>query len=453
MPQPIAKDLRKLLAFGSGVGVEIAGADLEVVAARVRPSRIAVLGRLTIPNYAGRPAAEWGAEYSRFLKSLGMSHLSATVLLPRREVIVRQVMLPGVAPKDVENAIRFQLDTLHPYGDDDVSCGWSALPYGAVLVGIVRRTTVDRYYQLFNEAGIPVSSFTFSAAAVHAAIRLNGSLPNGRGSESGRAATVKEHGFIALSRSAGGAVEVYGESPSRPVFSAEFELAPERAAILALSELRLPPDTEPLRLEAVLPKPAINPVTNDLSRNALPYATALAGACPRFAPSANVLPAEHRRFSSRAAFIPTIVLAGLVALAAIGVAVYSSYADRRYLRKLEAEIAVYEPQAQRVQTVDRQMSEVQARTHLLDQFQQQTRRDLDALNELTRLVEPPAWTSSTNLTRDGARISGEAPQASPLMKILDSSPLFEGSTPESIQKSPTGVGEMFQIHTNRRAGK
>jgi Tfp pilus assembly protein PilN len=436
---PISKDVRKLLAFGSGVGVEIAGADLEVVVARVRLSRISVLGRLTIPNYAARPAAEWGAEYSRFLKSLGVSYLSATVLLPRREVIVRQVTLAGVAPKDIESAIRFQLDTLHPYGDDEVSYGWSALPYGAVLVGIVRRSTVDRYHQLFMEAGIPVSSFTFSAAAVHAAIRLNGAASGA--------------GFIALSRSAAGAVEVYGESQSRPVFSAEFDLAPERATILALSELRLPPDTAPLRLEAVLPKPDVNPVTNDLSRNALPYATALAGACPRFAPSANVLPPEHRRFSSRTAWIPTLVLAALVLLAVVGVAVYSSYADRRYLRKLEAEIAQFEPQAQRVATVDRQMTEMQARARVLDQFRQQTRRDLDALNELTRLVEPPAWTSTTSLTHDTARITGEAPQAGPLLKILDSSPLFEGSTPDQIQRSQTGSGEVFQIHMNRRAGK
>jgi Tfp pilus assembly protein PilN len=443
LPIPISKDLRKLLAFGSGVGVEISGADLEVVAARVRPSRISVLGRLTIANFAGRPAAEWGAEYSRFLKSLGASHLSATVLLPRREVIVRQVALPGVAPKDIESAIRFQLDTLHPYGDDEVSCGWSALPYGAVLVGIVRRSTVDRYHQLFTEAGIPVSSFTFSAAAVHAAIRLNGRL---NGAASGA-------GFIALSRSAAGTVEVYGESQSRPVFSAEFDLAPERATVLALSELRLPPDTAPLKLEAVLPKPDVNPVANDLSRNALPYATALAGACPRFAPSANVLPREHRRFSSRTAWIPTLVLAALVLLAAGSVAVYSSYADRKYLRKLEAEIAQFEPQAQRVATVDRQMSEMQARARVLDQFRQQTRRDLDALNELTRLVEPPAWVSSTSLTRDSARIAGEAPQAPPLLKILDSSPLFEGSTPDQIQRSQTGAGEIFMIHMNRRAGK
>jgi hypothetical protein len=110
----IPRDVRKLLAFGAGIGIEIAGADLEVAAARVRPSQIQVAGRLTIHDFSTRPAAEWGAEYQRFQKSLGMADQSATVLLPRREVIVRQVALPGVAPKDTENALRLQLDTLHP---------------------------------------------------------------------------------------------------------------------------------------------------------------------------------------------------------------------------------------------------------------------------------------------------------------------------------------------------
>src|SRR5436305_310845 len=142
---PISRDLRKLLAFGSGVGVEIGPANLEVAAARVRPSRIHVLGRLTIENFAARPAAEWGIEYARFLKSLGIGHLSATVLLPRREVIVRQVSLPGVAPKDIASAIRFQLDSLHPYGEEEVSWGWSLLAPGAVMVGIARRATVERH--------------------------------------------------------------------------------------------------------------------------------------------------------------------------------------------------------------------------------------------------------------------------------------------------------------------
>ena len=205
-------DLRKLLAFGTGVGLEIGPGDLEVAVTRVRPAKIQVLGRLSIADFATRPAAEWGAEYGRFLKACGAERLSATVLLPRRDVIVRQLSLPGVAAKDMESAIRFQLETLHPYSEDEVVWGWSALGYGGVLVGIVLRSTIERYVAMFVEAGVAVRSFTFSAAAVHAAIRLNG------------AAAAYGEGFVALSRTAAGAVEVYGESRAKPVFSAEFEL-------------------------------------------------------------------------------------------------------------------------------------------------------------------------------------------------------------------------------------
>jgi Tfp pilus assembly protein PilN len=441
MPEnSITRDARKLLAFGSGAGIEIGAKDLEVVVARVRLSRVQVLGHLAIENFAETPAAEWGSRYATFLKSVGMSHLTATVLLPRREVIVRQIALPGVASKDVEGAIRFQLDSLHPYGEDEVVWGWSPLSYGAVLVGIVRRTAVDRYHQLFVEAGIAVSSFTFSAAAVHAAVRLNGFAYGS--------------GFVAVSRTETGAVEVYGESPARPVYSAEFSLPAQRAAVVALSELRLPPETAPLQLEEVLPKPDVNPVENDLSRNALPYATALAGACPRFAPSANVLPLEHRRSSSRAMFIPTIALGVLVLAVAGGIALYSKYSERQYLRKLHAEIAELEPKAQRSVAVERQITQLRSRSQLLDRFRNQTRDDLDTLSELTSLVEPPAWTNAVDVARDSVRISGEAPQAAPLPRILDGSPFFEGSTMDSVGKSQGGgLGEVFQIHAAREKRK
>ena len=438
-PKEISKDLRKLLAFGSGIGIEIGATALEVVAARVRPSKIDVLGRLVIENYTGRPAAEWGAEYAAFLKSLGMAHVSATVLLPRREVIVRQLALPGVAAKDVEGAIRFQIDTMHPYGEEDVVWGWSRLAYGAALVGIARREAIERHRAVFTEAGIAVSSFTFSAAAMHSAIRLNGAANGG--------------GFVALGRTATGAVEVYGESQSKPVFTAEFQLSPERATILALAELRLPPDTAPLSMEQVLPKPVLNPVENDIARNALPYATALAGACPRLSPSANVLPPEYRRSNSRAMLVPSLVLGGLLLLVAGGLIGYRTYVDRKYLAELNAEIARVEPLAVRARTVERQVDKARAQTQLLDRFRAQTRLDLDALNELTRIVEPPTWSSMIQLNRDMARITGEAPAAAPLVKILDSSPFFQNSAPDFINRGQSGEGESFQIHASRENGK
>jgi hypothetical protein len=51
-------------------------------------------------QHGQRPAAQWGLEYARFLQEAGASHLAATVLLPRRETIVRQIALPGVAGRD-----------------------------------------------------------------------------------------------------------------------------------------------------------------------------------------------------------------------------------------------------------------------------------------------------------------------------------------------------------------
>ena len=122
-----AVNFKKYLAFGTGIGIEIGERDLLVTMVRVRPSEIQLLGSATISNFRERPAAEWGAEYSRFQKEHGGTHLTATVLLPRREVIVRLLPLPGVAAKDAGPAITFQVDSLHPYGEAEVVYGWSWL--------------------------------------------------------------------------------------------------------------------------------------------------------------------------------------------------------------------------------------------------------------------------------------------------------------------------------------
>ena len=63
-----------------------------------------------------------------FLRKLGMRHVAATVVLPRQDVIVRPLVLPGVSDKDLDSAVRFQMDGLHPYNDDDVYSSWVRLP-------------------------------------------------------------------------------------------------------------------------------------------------------------------------------------------------------------------------------------------------------------------------------------------------------------------------------------
>ena len=69
--------------------------DLDVVLTRVRPSGIDVLATMAIRQFRQRPAAEWGAEYASFLRQNGASHFSATLVLPRHEVIARLILLRG----------------------------------------------------------------------------------------------------------------------------------------------------------------------------------------------------------------------------------------------------------------------------------------------------------------------------------------------------------------------
>ena len=428
--------LRQLAAFGTGAGIQIDGPDLEIAIARVRPTGVQVLARTTIARFRERPAAQWGAEYSALLGRLGTPHLSATVLLPRPEVIVRQITLRGVEAKDLEAAIAFQLDGINPYGDQEVLFGWTPLGEGGVLVGIARRETVDRYLELFTEAGIATGSFTFVAAAIHGAMRLAAPPPRD---------------FVAIGRGAGSAVEVYGESRARPVFSAEFDLPPEKAAAMAAAELRLAPETAPLPLESLLPAPRVNPVENDLARNPLPYAAALASACPRLAPSANLLPPERRESASRGIFIPTAVVAAALLIVLGATLAWPDYEQRQYLKGLDAEIAQLRPQAARAAALNQQIDRTRARARLLDEFRSRTRSDLDAINELSRLFPLPAWASTIELSRDTALIVGEAEQAAPLIKVLDASPLFHNSEFNGISKVQNA--EIFRLHTQRRPRK
>jgi Tfp pilus assembly protein PilN len=438
---PSRIDWKKFIAVGSGIGVEIGAKDLEVTAVRVRPNGIAVLGTTTIRDFAQRPAAEWGKEYTRFLQDTHVAHLAATVLLPRREIIVRQIALPGVEARDLASAIALQIEALHPYGDEPVAYGWSRAGAGGILIGVLRQTVLDRFCSLFAEAGIAVASFTFSASAIYAAHRVPSSSLQADGD-----------GFVALNTTGGGVLEVYGESPSRPVFSAEFDPPADRAVALAISELRLDPALEPVPLDRALPVPRVNPVSNNLALRALPYAAALAGACPWLAPSANLLPVAQRRSNSRVMYVPTIALAALLLLVLAALALHSSWEDRQYLADLDTQIKKVEPRAKRAVQLDRELIRVQNRTRLLDEFRARTKQDLDALDGLTTLLAPPVWTSIVDLAPDAASITGEAEQAAPLLKVLDASPYFQASAFQGpIAKAPGAAGiEQFQIRASRR---
>ncbi len=218
--------------------------------------------------------------------------------------------------------------------------------------------------------------------------------------------------------------------------------------MLALSELRLPPETEPSALTGMLPAPAAVPEDYDVTRNSLVYATAVAGACPWFALTTNLLPAELRKSSSRLIYIPTIVLATLVVIMTVILSAYSSFEDKRYLGRLQTEIQRVQPQAQLAAALDKKILITRNRAQALDNFRKHLKDDMNAINDLSDILAPPAWLNSLMITRDSLSLSGEADHAEALLKLLDSSKQFRRSE-FTLPIGRGANGEAFSIHSAR----
>jgi len=432
--------LDRVLRFGTGFGVAINEQNLEVAIVRARPAGPSLVAATAIRDFRSRPAAEWGAELMAFLAAAKETRLAATVLLPREEVIVRLLHLPGVATKDIPAAIELQIDTLHPYGEAEIAWAWNRASANAaggfVIVGLVRKEILSGYETLFAEAGIPMAAVTFSAAVIHSAIRVWSAAPAS---------------FLFYLTDGRGRTEVYGESEARALYSAEFSCPPERAIAIARGELRLAAEQSARPLREALPA-VVNVLTGTpVDLPVLAYAAALAGSASRSRRFANLLPPERRASHDRVQYLLPAVLGVLLLLSLIAVfVVFPAVEQRRYRNELMAAARALEPSIARVQTIDRRVASDRAKTGVLDDLRRRPRADLDVLNELTRLLPAEIWTNSVEIYPDSVVIAGEAPQAAPLLKVLDSSPLFENSEFAVAVSRTAQQTEQFRIKTMRR---
>jgi Tfp pilus assembly protein PilN len=434
----------KWLTYGTGIGVEIAGEDLRVLAAKVRPGGITVLETLVIERIKERQAVDWGAEYSSFLRKLGSSHLAATVVLPRHEVIIRQLALPGVKDEDLASAIGYQIDGLHPYPEDEVICDWARAGRSHYIVcGIARRETIEKYSNLFAEAGIQVKSFTSTAAVFYSALRVYEDKP--------------PQDFLALQyRNGGSELEAYGESVASAAFSNLFETPSEaiasRTVALALAELRLPAETEVVSFERALPPPSEVSVEISMESFAIPYAAALQSAVGRYGMDINLLPASQRKKDSKLVYIPTFILGTVLTGLVLAILFYDKIEERRYMASIQEEIAAVRPDAIKSDDFDKSAANARTRIELLDKYRRRGPQDLDVLNELTRILAPPVWVSSLDVNRGNVFVSGEADSATPLLKAIDQSPLFMNSD-FTMPLGRSGAGELFRLRTDREPAK
>lgn len=423
---------------GSGCGIEIRGEDLHVVAVKSRRAGLEVLGTTKIEGFRERPAAEWGAEYAAFLISCGLSHVSATVSLPRQDVIVRQIQLPAMKEKELAAAVGYQLDALHPFTDDEVFHAYAVIGDSSdgpapVVVVIAERDVVTHYADVFQEAGIAVSAFSVTASSLRAALQLRQDRP--------------PTSLLVMNRD-GEELDVYGESAGRPALNIVFNLgavSPDRAVQLAEADLRLERGEsaalvltgEPLAVESteafeltspaeMFPVPLVAPADFDLAADIQSLSTAIESACPKLGWGANLLPLERRQTDSRLLWVPTAILAGLLVLLGAGFLLRPMIQNRAYAASIEEQLAALEEMVTSTETNRSETADVRERVAVLEGLSGRTSRDLRIISEASSLLPASAWLQLMTIDDDGVRLVGEAANAAPLLGTLNQARTVNG---------------------------
>ena len=240
------------------------------------------------------------------------STLPPSLSFLRAQIVSRIVVLPGVRDADAPQAIGFQLDSLHPWGDDDVAWAWQRIGQSSSFsVVIAQRELVDRYASLLSEAGIRLAGFTSSGSALFFAARLGEqrlrriSSPYADGRPAWPRARSRSMRRAPRTRSTMRCSLCRWSAPSRsPARKRDIEDGVETADWVD-----------------ILPRWNSAPDSLDLSdagrsRLSLAWAAALDSACPHLGSPLNLLPPDLRAQSSRLSLVPPLVLgAALLRLA------------------------------------------------------------------------------------------------------------------------------------------
>lgn len=444
-----------------GCGIAVRGPDLVAVAIRLRRGGVRVLGRTELRGFRERTPAQWGAEYSDFVRGLGVGHVAASLCVPREEVVFRTVRLPPMRTGELARAVALHVDDLHPYGEGPV-CHDSA-PLGPeqsgprrrpVAVAIVEADRIAAYSRMFAEAGVLLAACTVSASALRAAVRLGGNEPRRP---------------FAVAVQSGTSLEIYGESADCPSLSSALDLGgmtlrgamrlafdglrPRRGDTVGFAllggELDDPiPGFVSRPVDSILGSPTDFPEGFSLARDAVALGAAIESARPKEGLGLNLLPPAARRSNSVAPFAPRLALAFALVLAGGAFLARPLIQDSRYADRLREETARLEGGAAISATDPAYLSELRQRYRWLLGRQERARSDLELLREIAEILPPATVLSALQFDDAKSVLTGTAKNADPLLAILAASPLLDDAR---FTRSPSvdGDGELFQIEAQR----
>ena len=395
------------------------------------------------------------------LAPAGAEDATIVLGLPRRDVMVRHLVLPAAAEKSLANALSLQLGLYKPSDEDDFCWDAAVVRTGeqlAVSLAFVPRPRIEEITAKLHDAGFPVSRLTtaqfstldWTLRAAEETESLRMLLVQSRGAEMELALVEKGSciGSRSFSRKSGDAAALSGEirtllaahriTEPLTVVYAGADAAEWRGELSEFGEAR--------DLAQFCDAWSLTESTDEAPDEYWgAIALALDGLNWTGDYHVNLLPKELRAARRRWQNAPTYALLALNVLLLTSLAARGPLQRQITLRRYDREISSLEQKSSLVEREVKKQDRIAARLDALRLFQEQGRRPVDALSSIAQKLPPTAWVSNYTCRENKIDISGLAKSAPDVLPALKAVPQFENvQFAGGLTHDPDG-GDRFHI--------
>jgi len=450
----------------SALGIEIQEDRLILASIKRGLNDRTLQNHLVIEGFRELPDAQLISQVRQFTKTNGFNHENVVVGLPRDHVIIREIEFPLEVEENLERVIQFQVEKFEPseeetsYHDFRVTERDEEARRIVVQVAMVRQAYLDDYLKLFRELDLFPASVTNSGQGYRGLVGSGGTGLGGKDSslifriESGLAeiiALVGEEKFSSQTISLGDedvTVEeilqkadpfISGLEGHIDSFSKVYLTGELAEGLYADFTAVLGSDVELLVKTVELKRKAISGRELDKLLPAVGMAISRFGRKGRV--GLNLIPVEERVVTSRASFIPSLVLSCMliILLAALGTREY--FQTVKLGNQIDGEVQGLQSQVDEAFRLRDLVASQRAELEELGSLMEGRQRSLMILRDLTERIPDDSYLQNVQLQGQQLTMQGYSDEASRLPPVLLESEFLESVKTNWITTDPRNPGK------------
>lgn len=444
-----------MIYLKTSVGVEIRQEDLLFSCLRSNFAGGVFTSFARIPGYRQRDPQVVRSEIDAFFKreKIGREHI--VLGIPRKDVILRYLDLPKEVEDNLKQVMLYQVQSFEPTEEEKLYYDFVLLKNGKtakrlnILLVMMRKSILDAHLELLRQFGLRPAAVT--AGPVALANMFLGTQASGTG-KNYVLADLKPGGIeLAILRN--GAL-VYAREAAKPE-DESWKDSILREIEVATGKVRLGPEesidgivmageesgTASRELEQQMPgcemigarlrfemDPRNRAVLQEASTS---LALAYSGIARRLPMKLNLLPYESRVHQKRWAYVPTILLGLVIAVALAGFGFRQMIQERILIRKLDQEIEALKQPVSRIQAVRAQADSLEKQIVFLEDIMSRRDMNLEILQELTGLLPQDTYLRFYRNTDCTLQLQGLSPSSTDLIQKLENSKLLKDVVQQS----------------------